>query len=166
MACSGCWPGSRLFCAAMFTYRHIVWGRDHTCLYRSGRQVAVHLPAFFLPLPTEKLAEAQRRFTTLRTELQSTLDAQKEASGASTLPRRRKPVFHLSHEERVQHRNIKDLKLAFSELYLSLILLQNYQVSTEGSTLRRLCVCSSLCSCCLIQASLPLHFSLRDPGFS
>ncbi|KAM9283681.1 solute carrier family 53 member 1 isoform 2-T2 [Morus bassanus] len=76
---------------------------------------------------SEKLAEAQRRFTTLRTELQSTLDAQKEASGASTLQRRRKPVFHLSHEERVQHRNIKDLKLAFSELYLSLILLQNYQ---------------------------------------
>ncbi|XP_054240463.1 xenotropic and polytropic retrovirus receptor 1 isoform X2 [Indicator indicator] len=76
---------------------------------------------------SEKLAEAQRRFTTLRTELQSTLDAQKEASGASTLQRRRKPVFHLSHEERVQHRNIRDLKLAFSELYLSLILLQNYQ---------------------------------------
>ncbi|XP_030351315.1 xenotropic and polytropic retrovirus receptor 1 [Strigops habroptila] len=76
---------------------------------------------------SEKLAEAQRRFTTLRTELQSTLDAQKEASGVSTLQRRRKPVFHLSHEERVQHRNIKDLKLAFSELYLSLILLQNYQ---------------------------------------
>uniref|UniRef100_A0A8V5HGE7 Uncharacterized protein n=1 Tax=Melopsittacus undulatus TaxID=13146 RepID=A0A8V5HGE7_MELUD len=76
---------------------------------------------------SEKLAEAQRRFTTLRTELQSTLDAQKEASGVSTVQRRRKPVFHLSHEERVQHRNIKDLKLAFSELYLSLILLQNYQ---------------------------------------
>ena len=98
---------------------------------------------------SEKLAEAQRRFTTLRTELQSTLDAQKEASGASTLPRRRKPVFHLSHEERVQHRNIKDLKLAFSELYLSLILLQNYQVSTEGSTLRKLCVYTFLCLCCL-----------------
>lgn len=112
-------------------------------------QVAAPSPAFFLPVPTEKLAEAQRRFTTLRTELQSTLDAQKEASGASTLPRRRKPVFHLSHEERVQHRNIKDLKLAFSELYLSLILLQNYQVSTEGSTLRKLCVYTFLCLCCL-----------------
>ncbi|XP_025777080.1 xenotropic and polytropic retrovirus receptor 1 [Puma concolor] len=31
------------------------------------------------------------------------------------------------YSERVQHRNIKDLKLAFSEFYLSLILLQNYQ---------------------------------------
>lgn len=95
-----------------------------------SRQVVPCSSDFSLSSLTEKLAEAQRRFTTLRTELQSTLDAQKEASGASTLPRRRKPVFHLSHEERVQHRNIKDLKLAFSELYLSLILLQNYQVPT------------------------------------
>lgn len=78
----------------------------------------------------EKLAEAQRRFATLQNELQSTLDAQKETSGIPTLRQRRKPVFHLSHEERVQHRNIKDLKLAFSEFYLSLILLQNYQVTT------------------------------------
>lgn len=76
----------------------------------------------------EKLAEAQRRFATLQNELQSSLDAQKESTGVTTLRQRRKPVFHLSHEERVQHRNIKDLKLAFSEFYLSLILLQNYQV--------------------------------------
>ncbi|XP_012871164.1 PREDICTED: xenotropic and polytropic retrovirus receptor 1 [Dipodomys ordii] len=76
---------------------------------------------------SEKLAEAQRRFATLQNELQSSLDAQKETTGVTTLRQRRKPVFHLSHEERVQHRNIKDLKLAFSEFYLSLILLQNYQ---------------------------------------
>ncbi|ERE73658.1 putative xenotropic and polytropic retrovirus receptor 1 like protein [Cricetulus griseus] len=75
----------------------------------------------------EKLAEAQRRFATLQNELQSSLDAQRESIGVTTLRQRRKPVFHLSHEERVQHRNIKDLKLAFSEFYLSLILLQNYQ---------------------------------------
>ncbi|XP_063747231.1 xenotropic and polytropic retrovirus receptor 1a isoform X2 [Eleginops maclovinus] len=36
-------------------------------------------------------------------------------------------MFHLSQEERCKHHNIKDLKLAFSEFYLSLILLQNYQ---------------------------------------
>uniref|UniRef100_A0A8C0CJW5 Solute carrier family 53 member 1 n=1 Tax=Balaenoptera musculus TaxID=9771 RepID=A0A8C0CJW5_BALMU len=76
---------------------------------------------------SEKLAEAQRRFATLQNELQSSLDAQKESTGVTTLRQRRKPVFHLSHEERVQHRNLKDLKLAFSEFYLSLILLQNYQ---------------------------------------
>ncbi|KAK1801462.1 hypothetical protein P4O66_022724 [Electrophorus voltai] len=75
---------------------------------------------------TEKLAEAQRRFATLQNELQSSLDAQRENS-APGLRHRRKTVFPLSNEERNQHRNIKDLKLAFSEFYLSLILLQNYQ---------------------------------------
>ncbi|MGH0138646.1 UNVERIFIED_CONTAM: hypothetical protein FKN15_003063 [Acipenser sinensis] len=78
-------------------------------------------------LLSEKLAEAQRRFATLQNELQSSLDAQRESSNAPGLRRRRKTVFHLSHEERVKYRNIKDLQLAFSEFYLSLILLQNYQ---------------------------------------
>ncbi|KAM8930957.1 solute carrier family 53 member 1 [Pelodytes ibericus] len=76
---------------------------------------------------SEKLAEAQRRSATLQNELQSSLDAQRENSRAPALRQRRKAVFTLSHEERVQHRNIRDLKLAFSEFYLSLILLQNYQ---------------------------------------
>ncbi|KAM5148379.1 solute carrier family 53 member 1 [Mantella aurantiaca] len=76
---------------------------------------------------SEKLAEAQRRSATLQNELQSSLDAQRESSRLPTLRQRRKAVFTLSHEERVQHRNIRDLKLAFSEFYLSLILLQNYQ---------------------------------------
>ena len=88
----------------------------------------VYLPLFF-PLPlSEKLAEAQRRFATLQNELQSSLDAQRESS-MQGLRRRRKAVFHLSQQERCKHRNIKDLQLAFSEFYLSLILLQNYQVS-------------------------------------
>ncbi|CAM9577383.1 unnamed protein product [Lampetra planeri] len=78
---------------------------------------------------SEKLAEAQRGFSTLQGELQSSLEAQREGPLAPTPPpllRRRKNVF-VSHEERVQHRNLRDLKLAFSEFYLSLILLQNYQ---------------------------------------
>lgn len=79
-----------------------------------------------LPL-VEKLAEAQRRFATLQNELQSSLDAQRESNAPPGL-RKRKTVFHLSQEERCKHHNIKDLKLAFSEFYLSLILLQNYQV--------------------------------------
>lgn len=78
---------------------------------------------------TEKLAEAQRRFATLQNELQSSLDAQRESSRAPGLRPRRRAVFHLSQQERCKHRNIKDLQLAFSEFYLSLILLQNYQVS-------------------------------------
>ncbi|KAF4072693.1 hypothetical protein AMELA_G00265810 [Ameiurus melas] len=72
---------------------------------------------------SEKLAEAQRRFSTLQNELQSSLDAQ----GDSVIGKSRKMGLALSNEERNKHRNIKDLKLAFSEFYLSLILLQNYQ---------------------------------------
>ncbi|XP_053481928.1 xenotropic and polytropic retrovirus receptor 1a [Ictalurus furcatus] len=72
---------------------------------------------------SEKLAEAQRRFSTLQNELQSSLDAQ----GDSIIGKSRKMGLALSNEERNKHRNIKDLKLAFSEFYLSLILLQNYQ---------------------------------------
>eukprot|EP00064_Thunnus_orientalis_P015875 superscaffoldBa00003032_g15936 len=75
---------------------------------------------------SEKLAEAQRRFATLQNELQSSLDAQRESNVPPGL-RKRKTMFHLSQEERCKHHNIKDLKLAFSEFYLSLILLQNYQ---------------------------------------
>ncbi|KAM3866474.1 xenotropic and polytropic retrovirus receptor 1 homolog isoform 1-T1 [Diretmus argenteus] len=76
---------------------------------------------------SEKLAEAQRRFATLQNELQSSLDAQRESSAYERGLRRRKTVFALSQQERCKHRNIKDLQLAFSEFYLSLILLQNYQ---------------------------------------
>ncbi|XP_067894040.1 solute carrier family 53 member 1-like [Heterodontus francisci] len=75
---------------------------------------------------SEKLAEAQRRFATLQNELQSTLEVQMDRNTVSNL-RQRRTVFPLSHKERVHHRNIRDLKLAFSEFYLSLILLQNYQ---------------------------------------
>ncbi|XP_034743292.1 xenotropic and polytropic retrovirus receptor 1 homolog [Etheostoma cragini] len=76
---------------------------------------------------SEKLAEAQRRFATLQNELQSSLDAQRESWANGRGLRRRKTVFALSQQERCKHRNIKDLQLAFSEFYLSLILLQNYQ---------------------------------------
>ncbi|TWW73459.1 Xenotropic and polytropic retrovirus receptor 1 -like protein [Takifugu flavidus] len=76
---------------------------------------------------SEKLAEAQRRFATLQNELQSSLDAQRESWANGRGLRRRRTVFALSQQERCKHRNIKDLQLAFSEFYLSLILLQNYQ---------------------------------------
>ncbi|XP_043985295.1 xenotropic and polytropic retrovirus receptor 1a [Gambusia affinis] len=75
---------------------------------------------------SEKLAEAQRRFATLQNELQSSMDAQRENNTPHGL-RKRKTLFHLTQEERSKHHNIMDLKLAFSEFYLSLILLQNYQ---------------------------------------
>lgn len=85
----------------------------------------------FVLLPPEKLAEAQRRFATLQNELQSSLDAQRESWTNGRGLRRRRTVFALSQQERCKHRNIKDLQLAFSEFYLSLILLQNYQVNNS-----------------------------------
>lgn len=85
-----------------------------------------------LLFPSEKLAEAQRRFATLQNELQSSLDAQRESWANGRGLRRRKTVFALSQQERCKHRNIKDLQLAFSEFYLSLILLQNYQVQIKN----------------------------------
>ncbi len=84
--------------------------------------------------PPEKLAEAQRRFATLQNELQSSLDAQRESWANGRGLRRMKTVFALSQQERCKHRNIKDLQLAFSEFYLSLILLQNYQVHIHTHT--------------------------------
>lgn len=57
----------------------------------------------------EKLAEATRKYATLRSELQLALE-EREKSKA------KRPS-----------RKLQDLKLAFSEFYLSLVLLQNYQ---------------------------------------
>lgn len=89
----------------------------------------------------EKLAEATRKFSDLKTELQSILP----------LPDRSNPIeFHIISSDgrttnpisnnatpnrkasntantRKTIKKISDLKLAFSEFYLSLVLLQNYQ---------------------------------------
>lgn len=69
---------------------------------------------------TEKMAEATRKFNTLNTELQ----ASKEQSG--DVLKKRRP-FDFIPRINVPARKMQDLKLAFSEFYLSLILLQNYQ---------------------------------------
>lgn len=60
---------------------------------------------------TEKLAEATRKFATLRSELESSVDQKGRVRKSKEVPARK----------------LNDLKLAFSEFYLSLILLQNYQ---------------------------------------
>ncbi|MEQ2168941.1 Xenotropic and polytropic retrovirus receptor 1 [Goodea atripinnis] len=104
------------------------------CSYPFADNQDVTCKHFFIILSVEKLAEAQRRFATLQNELQSSLDAQRENIVLPGL-RKRKTMFHLSQEERCKHHNIKDLKLAFSEFYLSLILLQNYQVLSTHAEL-------------------------------
>ncbi|KAF5273321.1 hypothetical protein FQR65_LT04743 [Abscondita terminalis] len=65
---------------------------------------------------SEKLAEATRKFATLTSELQTTLDLITQKGKSRKDGERRVPV-----------RKIQELKFAFSEFYLSLILLQNYQ---------------------------------------
>ncbi|KAF2362678.1 SPX domain [Trinorchestia longiramus] len=69
---------------------------------------------------SEKMAEATRKFNTLNSELQ----ASKEQHGDGL---RRKKAFDFIPRINVPARKMQDLKLAFSEFYLSLILLQNYQ---------------------------------------
>jgi SPX domain protein involved in polyphosphate accumulation len=59
----------------------------------------------------EKLAEATRKFATLKSEMEGSEYEQLTNKG----------------HKKVQRRKVMDLKLAFSEFYLSLILLQNYQ---------------------------------------
>lgn len=69
---------------------------------------------------SEKMAEATRKYTTLKSDLQASKDQHgdglRNRKGFSFLPKLNVPA-----------RKMQDLKLAFSEFYLSLILLQNYQ---------------------------------------
>ncbi|KAK3886195.1 hypothetical protein Pcinc_009654 [Petrolisthes cinctipes] len=69
---------------------------------------------------SEKMAEATRKYATLKSDLQ----ASKEQHGDGL--RNRKGLTFLP-KLNVPARKMQDLKLAFSEFYLSLILLQNYQ---------------------------------------
>ncbi|VDH99196.1 Hypothetical predicted protein [Mytilus galloprovincialis] len=80
----------------------------------------------------EKISEANRKFASLRAELDAFLEhAHKPHHGL----RRRKSnaVYSLFKDKenretaQIHTRKLHDLKLAFSEFYLSLILLQNYQ---------------------------------------
>lgn len=68
----------------------------------------------------EKLAEATRKFATLNSELKTSLSESRH---------RHKAKYKDDQTKRVQipTRKIQEFKTAFSEFYLSLILLQNYQ---------------------------------------
>jgi hypothetical protein len=66
----------------------------------------------------EKLAEAQRNYSTLSDELGQRTKAEKSKKGVR---------FKGFGSDEVPGRKLQDLKLGFSEYYLSLVLLQNYQ---------------------------------------
>ncbi|CAH1271599.1 XPR1 [Branchiostoma lanceolatum] len=76
---------------------------------------------------SEKLAEAQRKFASLQSEMNQVTE---QEESISTVRRRRSLLRRSRSKEKLiktRTRTIQDLKLAFSEFYLSLILLQNYQ---------------------------------------
>ena len=79
----------------------------------------------------EKLAKAARKFATLESDL-AALKMDTSSSASSSLRRRsiatvlkRKAAKEGSNPS--PHKSSQDIKLAFSEFYLSLVLLQNYQ---------------------------------------
>ena len=72
---------------------------------------------------SEKLAEATRKFAALKSELSCQYDHNpKNDNSFFRLKKQSKPK-----EDKLPPRKVQDLKLAFSEYYLSLVLLQNYQ---------------------------------------
>lgn len=82
---------------------------------------------------SEKLAEATRKFSNLKSELNNYISkleshrlsgSGRSGSGRLALIR---AFDRQAQEVKIHTRKIHDLKLAFSEFYLSLILLQNYQ---------------------------------------
>lgn len=73
---------------------------------------------------SEKLAEATRKFANLQSDLREAQDdkVKSKESGGNLKPVKRKIL-----RKNTTTRKTQELKLAFSEFYLSLILLQNYQ---------------------------------------
>ncbi|KAJ8299891.1 hypothetical protein KUTeg_021410 [Tegillarca granosa] len=83
------------------------------------------------PSVEEKISEANRKYASLKAELETYTEHAHKPSTMSL--RRRRPsgvalLFKDKEKKGMAHtRKLHDLKLAFSEFYLSLILLQNYQ---------------------------------------
>lgn len=78
---------------------------------------------------TEKLSEATRKYVNLKSELDSLKESEEnERSGIiGGLRKRKDKAVQFFGGKKEPIRKLQDLKLAFSEFYLSLILLQNYQ---------------------------------------
>ena len=74
---------------------------------------------------SEKLAEATRKFAALKSELLCQYDHNPKNNNDNSFFRLKKQPK--PKEDKLPPRKLQDLKLAFSEYYLSLVLLQNYQ---------------------------------------
>lgn len=87
------------------------------CFFQQCDQELKKINTFF----SEKMAEATRKYAMLNSELKISLDASNNTKSGL------KKAQRLLKGADVPARKLQDLKLAFSEFYLSLILLQNYQ---------------------------------------
>jgi SPX domain protein involved in polyphosphate accumulation len=80
---------------------------------------------------SEKLAEAKRKFSSLKSDLVASEKMHHHHHHHNPNLRRRKGPKILISDKTSPHHQIKksmhEIKLAFSEFYLSLILMQNYQ---------------------------------------
>ncbi len=100
-----------------------------------------HLTSFALQI-SEKLSEASRKMANLQSELSASQQAENRQKMNTSPPpttsggsmRRRRSSLQATllkdkdtKQQQMTIRKIHDIKLAFSEFYLSLILLQNYQ---------------------------------------
>jgi len=76
----------------------------------------------------EKLAEATRKFASLQNDLELIKNKTNFSSGGDSTNAMKTIIRRLDPRElSSQNRKVHDMKLAFSEFYLSLVLLQNYQ---------------------------------------
>lgn len=113
---------------------------------------------------SEKFAEATRKYAALKSELAVSKNNNGQGEGkANKLGR----TLRRSHKQPVM--KISDLKLAFSEFYLSLILLQNYQnlnftgfrkILKKHDKVRN-CL---LCMCLTFRSSIALQNSVFFPA--
>ena len=88
---------------------------------------------------SEKLAEATRKLASLKAELVSLTEPQSQDTTFFGL-RRRRASSSTKEKPVTTVKKLKDLKLAFSEYYLSLVLLQSYQnLNFTGTYFNSIC---------------------------
>lgn len=76
---------------------------------------------------SEKIAEATRKSSNLKSELHNVVSVEEGFGNASGKRFAVKKALNRQVKKNIQYRKMHELRLAFSEFYLSLILLQNYQ---------------------------------------
>ncbi|XP_055925853.1 xenotropic and polytropic retrovirus receptor 1-like [Argiope bruennichi] len=76
---------------------------------------------------SEKIAEASRKSSNLKSELHNAISSEEGVRSGSSKKFAVKKALNRQVKRNVQYRKMHELRLAFSEFYLSLILLQNYQ---------------------------------------